>query len=687
LSNNKDLEIPEEMLILNGVTSSLHENLAQTKQILDYYFHLKGMASKPLNEAKLVLVGFGAVGKTSLVNRLVNDRFNPSETKTEGILTTDWRIGLPDGDAATLHIWDFGGQEIMHATHQFFLTKRSVYLLVLAGRQGREDSDAEYWLNLVSSFGGDSPVIIVLNRIREHAFGVNARLLKQKFPQIQAVIETDCEDGSGIGLLRSTIADITNKLTHLRMPFPAAWAEIKDRLAAISEDYLSFERYRALCAECGEHDPQAQESLAATLHSLGIALNFKDDLRLSDTHVLNPRWATEGVYRIINHPSIRAQHGNLHTDQLSSILDTARYPIQRHDFLLQLMRKFELCFPFEEAGTRYLIPELLGKEQPEEVATFNKAECLNFVYRYDTLVPEGLIPRFIVRSQVLSSDARRWHTGVILSLEGNRALVVADQAARALDISVDGPVEGRRRLLAVVRSDFDHIHSSYRFNPEEVVPVPGHPEVGVPYKDLLIFEKSGEKTIKFVANGKVLSLEVTSLLAGVESSGIRSKVTDYKAMSFSSKVFVSYSHKDEKFRAELDTHLKLLQREGLLSTWNDRKIMPGEEWKGAIDNALEQADLILLLVSPDFISSDYCYDIEMAKALQRHASQEAVVVPILVRETNWRIAPFAKLQATPSDNRWVAGPGARLARDRRWREVSESLESVVKAISRKHSIR
>ena len=97
-----------------------------------------------------------------------------------------------------LHVWDFGGQEIMHSTHQFFLTQRSLYLLVLNGRQGHEDADAEYWLNLIDSFGEDSPVIVVLNKIKEHPFDLNRRGLMQKFGIVRDFIETDCEDGTGI---------------------------------------------------------------------------------------------------------------------------------------------------------------------------------------------------------------------------------------------------------------------------------------------------------------------------------------------------------------------------------------------------------------------------------------------------------------------------------------------------------
>src|SRR5712692_5855328 len=98
----------------------------------------------------------------------------------------------------------FGGQEIMHATHQFFLTERSVYLLVINGREGAEDADAEYWLKLIESFGGESAVIVVLNKIKEHPFDLNRRALQQKHP-IREFIETDCEDGTGIEQLRKTI--------------------------------------------------------------------------------------------------------------------------------------------------------------------------------------------------------------------------------------------------------------------------------------------------------------------------------------------------------------------------------------------------------------------------------------------------------------------------------------------------
>ena len=94
---------------------------------------------------------------------------------------------------------------------------------------------------------------------------------------------------------------------------------------------------------------------------------------------------------------------------------------------------------------------------------------------------------------------------------------------------------------------------------------------------------------------------------------------------------------------ELETHLKLLQRQGLIDAWHDRRITGGDEWKGRIDENLEQADIILLLVSADFIASDYCYDVEMNRALERHHSGDAVSIPVVVRDVNRKSAPFARL--------------------------------------------
>src|SRR5947209_8497464 len=377
LTGNAGLNLPAE--ILNGNNPSL---------ILDYYFRAAG----PLNEAKLILVGRGEVGKTSLVNQLIHDHFEP-QMKTEGIQITRWPIKI-NSEEVRLHVWDFGGQEIMHATHQFFLTERSLYLVVLNGREGGEDADVEYWLKMIESFAGDSPVIIVLNKIRSHGFDLNRRGLQEKYlGRIVSFVRTDCIDGTGIEELRRAIIRSTDHLPHLRDRFPKSWFAIKDHLSIIQDtyNYVSFERYRELCKDHGESDQQAQELLATSLHCLGIALNYRDDPRLRDTHVLNPQWVTNGIYRILNSDLIESNRGEVSPDNLRSILDSTAYPPRMHDFLLNLMRKFELCFPFPDPRDNILlVPQLLGKEQPALGNEFEPGTCLNFRFAYSVL-PEGIL--------------------------------------------------------------------------------------------------------------------------------------------------------------------------------------------------------------------------------------------------------------------------------------------------------
>ena len=114
-------------------------------------------------------------------------------------------------------------------------------------------------------------------------------------------------------------------------------------------------------------------------------------------------------------------------------------------------------------------------------------------------------------------------------------------------------------------------------------------------------------------------------------------------------LFFSYSHKDESLRDQLQTHLATLQRQGLISVWHDRRIVAGEDFGQAISENLDRADVILLLVSPDFIASDYCYKQEMTRALDRHQAHEAKVIPVILRPCDWHDLPFGKLQGTPRD--------------------------------------
>lgn len=119
-------------------------------------------------------------------------------------------------------------------------------------------------------------------------------------------------------------------------------------------------------------------------------------------------------------------------------------------------------------------------------------------------------------------------------------------------------------------------------------------------------------------------------------------------------LFFSYSHKDEVIRNELETHLTLLKRQGRITAWHDRRISAGTDIHRTISNELEEAEIILLLVSANFLASDYCYDTEMSRALEKHNSNLAVVIPVIVHPCDWHSAPFGHLRATPTDGKPVS---------------------------------
>ncbi|WP_448267681.1 toll/interleukin-1 receptor domain-containing protein [Nostoc sp. DSM 114159] len=143
-------------------------------------------------------------------------------------------------------------------------------------------------------------------------------------------------------------------------------------------------------------------------------------------------------------------------------------------------------------------------------------------------------------------------------------------------------------------------------------------------------------------------------------------------MSNPVKVFFSYSHKDEALRDELATHLSMMKRQGVIEAWHDREISAGSEWANAIDDNLEVADIILLLVSANFLASDYCYDKEMTRAMERHETREARVIPIILKPSDWNGAPFGKLQALPKNAKPVTS----------WQDQDEAFLNVAQGIRR-----
>lgn len=465
------------------------------REILHYILQHQNREEKkqPVNEAKVIFVGQAGVGKTSLVKRLRHQAFDPKEKMTEGIEINQWFVQAED-KRIRLNTWDFGGQEIMYATHQFFLTKRAVYVLVLDSRQSEQDGRVEYWLKIIQVFGEDSPVIVVCNKSDQHQMELDWRGLQERWPNIKGFIRNaSCETKAGIEEARRAIISAVAGLEHVHYELLASWAQVKDHLEQMEEDYLSYADYEQICLHAGVRDDDSQRVLIRFLHDLGIVLNFQGDPRLEDTNILNPEWATKGVYQILNSNELFQAKGVLKLESLRHILDASKYPRDKHLFIINMMRKFELCFDFEGAADQFLVPDLLPKE---ETYTGDWDDSLRFEYHYDVLI-NSIISRFIVRMHAHIPPGNCWRTGALVrSEEGRaRALVRAYPSEMRIVVAVSGKAAARQALKETIRAEFKSIHATLpRVQVREKIALPSHPDVLVRYDHILRLSQSGVDT-------------------------------------------------------------------------------------------------------------------------------------------------------------------------------------------------
>ena len=532
LGSNELKSLPQEILQLKRLEYlGLDENPLQqpppeiVEQGLEAIFaYLRELfaevQAQVVNEAKLLLVGQGDVGKTCLAKRLIYDTFQDEES-TEGIDILSWSVAAPgpEQENIQLNVWDFGGQEIYHATHQFFLTKRSVYLLVWNARKTKDYEHIHYWLHTIEAFGGNSPVILVLSKCKERDDDLNMKDLKEQFPNITNLSKVDSEDRTGIDALTDVIRQTAWQLPHMQTPWIPAWSKVRERLERLENDarnWIEYTEYQGICQAEGLNEEQTN-ILDEYLHQLGVIVHFRDrSLNLRNMVVLKPEWATHAVYRVLDNQSVRKRGGVLLHSELEEVWDSQVYPPHLYPNLLELMNEFELAYELPDKRS-HLVAELLPSTEPN--FEWNGTENLRFFYRYDFL-PASLISRFIVQvHQDLEprSDGSHlcWREGAVVLREDSRSFVKVRPVEKTIEIKVHG--NKKRELLAIIRNRFDHIHRSIK-KIEIVEEIPCLCSEGCShrfnYKQLLNAERQRIEKVQCPAEWRDVSL--SSLLDGYE---------------------------------------------------------------------------------------------------------------------------------------------------------------------------
>jgi len=458
--------------------------------IRDYFRQLETAGKDYLYEAKLLIVGEAGAGKTTLAKKLDDPNYElEDEDSTPGINVIEWHFTMEMGRDFRVNIWDFGGQEIYHATHQFFLTKRSLYCLLADTR--KEDTDFYWWLNVVELLSDNSPVLIVKNEKQDRHREMNENALRGQFGSIKEILATNLASNRGLGELEKEIKHHMSKLPHVGDELPNTWVKVREALERDKRNYISLDEYLEVCERHGFRLEKDKLQLSSYLHDLGVCLHFQDDPVLRKTVILKPEWATAAVYKLLDDPDVIKNKGRFNEASLQTIWDEPYYANMQAE-LLKLMINFKLCYKIRDSED-YIAPELMRRNQPEYDWDGENNLVLRYTYEF---MPKGIITQFIVAMQpwIVKQDWV-WREGVILEKDETRAEVIENYGKREIKIRIVG--KHRKELMTIVVYEFDRINTFYnRLNFSKLIPCNCQACSGNPQPHFYSFDTLRE----FVAN-------------------------------------------------------------------------------------------------------------------------------------------------------------------------------------------
>lgn len=436
------------------------------EKIKDYFRQLEKEGKDYLYEAKLLIVGEAGAGKTSLQRKIKNPncKLPKEDDTTRGIEVVQWEFPLPK-DAPNVqepsskdksfrvNIWDFGGQEVYHSTHQFFLTKRSLYALVADER--KEDIDFDYWLNVVELLSDNSPLLIIKNERGDRHREINERQLRGQFSNIKEILATNLATNRGLAEILKEIKHYVSNLPHIGKPLPKTWVKVRETLENDPRNYITLDEYLKICEQNGFTQLKDKLQLSGYLHDLGVCLHFQDDPLLRRTVILKPSWGTSAVYKVLDNDTVISNLGRFNRDDLAKIWHEEKYA-NMQDELLQLMINFKLCYQIPNTND-YIAPQLLTKNKSEYF--WEETNNLIMRYTYD-FMPKGIITQFIVAMHRYIADQKCvWRSGAVLTRDQTNTEVVEEYGRREIKIRVSG--KHKKELMTIVMYELDRIHATY----------------------------------------------------------------------------------------------------------------------------------------------------------------------------------------------------------------------------------
>lgn len=566
------------------------------------------------------------------------------------------------------------------------------------------------WVSRITASGGNTAIIVLVNQIDVNpSFGFeNEQELKAEFPQIKYFLKTSSANGQGIDELKKCLAELIPQAELFNTQIDERWFPVKEQLQQETgaQDFLNESRFRQICGENGISEKEGQKELIHFLNDLGIVLHF-DNKDLAEYFVLDPYWLTYGIYQIITSQYVAKNEGIIELDQMEYVINEEKdkakayraknyrkikYSTNERRYLLDFMAEYKLVF-YSHCRTKVIIPDVLTTAEPNEITQpiRSAANKIQFVYSYSYL-PKSVLPNFMADTSAMLCNY--WRTGCVLEQGTESALVSAYD--NRITIMVSGVHKQKRAFLAVIRSYLENINANQNQKPKRLIPLPDIKNAYVSYDELLRREKR-ESTYYYYGEVEA-AFEISKLLDGIiQDKELQKMILELKEMlskqnfkhapigktpnipknSNTKKIFISYSIEDvEIVESKLIRSLRNLERQGKITIWYDKNLQAGEEWNPEIKRQLQQADIILFIVSLDFIATDYIWDVEIENAIKRHEKGEVKVIPIILSPCDWSgdATPFSKLQVVPTKGKPIT---TFKNQDEAWLEVLQAIKKVI----------
>lgn len=608
-------------------------------------------------EAKLTFVGEGNSGKTSLQRRLLNNTsaLPRKDLRTRGIAINDWEFKKNKGKRFIAHIWDFGGQDVYYPVHRFFLTENSVFVLLASTRQTHHNFD--YWIPTIYQFGGKSPIILGQtchdgNKVSWNDLGVY--LSNQNFN----IIKTDIlpyheinlpNKNEGLKKIKTTILNQIINLPHYGKGVPNSWIPVRDFLSIESKknECISFEEFSYICRKINNesfNDINYIQDCCQFFHDIGVVIWYSGNDDLKNWVILQPEWAMNAVYKIIDDGEILNRKGIILAKDFKRLWKEDSYK-DKQVILKKMLEIFKIAFPKKHKQEDYIIPARLIS-MPNEKKWQNNVPYLRLEFRYE-FMPRGMVNQVSAElSRYIVNDEEVWNNAINFTYDNNSAHCQVEEDFFNRKINMRAKGKDARGLIILVMDSLKNISDGYKgVKPEIYVPCSciickaNNRPVTFLYDDLLRWSENREHP-RVVCNESGTSLLIEELLYNVGLSNQAKSNTPLIELSKQKNIFVSYSKFDVDYLQDFQDHLITLKDEGLV-TFDCREIEFGKEWDKEIKQKIDECDIIVCLISVKFLNTDYIKKIEIQKAIE----QNKIIIPIIIKACDWEPSALGKYQA------------------------------------------